>query len=107
MALNQVHGWLVCYDIRDPRRLSRFHRFMKRQAVPVQKSVFCYQGNAAQLGRLLHGIGEMIDRKADDVRVYQLPAQPHFEGLGGRSLPDGVTIRSRVNATLPHLVANR
>lgn len=107
MALNQARGWLICYDVRDPRRLSRFHRFLKRHAVPVQYSVFCYQGSAAQLGRLVREMESRIDRKADDVRVYQLPEQPHFEGLGKGCLPEGVTIRSPVNATLPHLVESR
>lgn len=107
MALNQARGWLICYDIRDNRRLSRLHRFLKSHAVPIQYSVFCYQGSAAQLGRLVREMESRIDRKADDVRVYQLPEQPHFEGLGTRSLPEGVLIQSALNASLPHLVGNR
>lgn len=107
MALNAPRGWLVCYDIGDPRRLSRFHRFLKQHAVPVQYSVFCFQGSAAQLGRLVRQIESRIDAAVDDVRVYQLPEHPQYEGFGRGSLPEGVTIRSADNAALPYLTRSR
>lgn len=107
MALNHPRGWLICYDIGDARRLSRFHRFIKKHAVPVQYSLFCYQGSAAELGRLVRQIECRIDPAVDDVRVYQLPERPQFDGFGRGSLPDGVTIRSPANAALPRLTGNR
>lgn len=30
---------LVCYDIRDPKRLLRVHRFLRSQGFPLQYSV--------------------------------------------------------------------
>lgn len=107
MALNAPRGWLICYDIGDPRRLSRFHRFLEKRAVPVQYSVFCFQGSAAQLGQLVREIASRIDPAVDDVRVYQLPERPHYDGFGRGSVPEGVTIRSAANAALAYLTGNR
>ena len=56
MALNTPRAWLITYDITDPRRLVRLHRFLVRQATPVQYSVFHFEGSAAQMGRLMADI---------------------------------------------------
>ena len=73
MALNTPRGWLITYDITNPRRLVRLHRFLVRQATPVQYSVFHFEGSAAQMGRLMADIETRIDAGTDDVRAYQLP----------------------------------
>ena len=36
MAVNAPRAWLITYDITDPKRLARLHRFLVRQATPVQ-----------------------------------------------------------------------
>lgn len=41
--------FLVAYDIASPRRLRRVARCLERQAIRTQKSVFLFQGTAAQL----------------------------------------------------------
>ena len=40
MADNQPGLYLIAYDIADPKRLSRVHRALKREGLPVQYSVF-------------------------------------------------------------------
>ena len=52
MAINAPRGWLITYDITDPKRLVRLHRFLVRRATPVQYSVFHFEGSAALMGRL-------------------------------------------------------
>lgn len=32
--------YLVCYDVRDPRRLQRVHRHLLAVGIPLQYSVF-------------------------------------------------------------------
>jgi len=98
MALNATRSWLICYDIADPRRLARLHRFLKGLAVPVQYSVFLYEGSAAQLGRLVPDIESRIDAGADDVRIYQMPDAPQCDTLGRGSLPSGTAILSERGA---------
>ena len=53
MALNTPRGWLITYDITNPKRLVRLHRFLVKQATPVQYSVFHFEGSAAQMLALL------------------------------------------------------
>jgi CRISPR-associated protein Cas2 len=36
MALNQPLRYLIAYDIRNPKRLVRVHRYLRRQGMPVQ-----------------------------------------------------------------------
>ena len=36
MADNQAGLYLIAYDIADPKRLSRVHRALKREGLPVQ-----------------------------------------------------------------------
>lgn len=100
MALNTPRAWLITYDITNPKRLSRLHRFLRKHAVPVQYSVFHYEGNPAQMGRLITQIANRIDPKTDDVRAYQLPEQLSIDTLGRGSIP---TLTSLLSDTSPSL----
>jgi hypothetical protein len=51
MSLHEPTGWIVCYDIRQPKRLIRVHRHLKKWGVPLQYSVFLVQASAARLHR--------------------------------------------------------
>lgn len=94
----------MTYDIADKRRLSRLHRFIKKHAVPVQYSVFLFEGSGAQVGRLMDKIEGYIDPKYDDVRAYQLPAEPQLVTLGRGSLPESLTLASARNPFLDPLI---
>lgn len=82
MAINVSREWLIAYDIRDPRRLVRLHRFLKKVAVPVQYSVFAAHDTPAHIGRLAGQIEGYIHAKQDDVRIYPLPQKPELFLLG-------------------------
>lgn len=96
--------WLICYDIRDPRRLQRLHRFMGHNAAPVQYSVFIGRYSAADLRWLCIGIERIIDRRVDDVRCYPLPAEPCLTQIGKSRSPDGWSLLAEldfVHTSLP------
>lgn len=82
--------FIVCYDICDPKRLGRLHRFLKRCAVPLQYSVFLFTGDDRQLERLLEKAAAYIDPKADDLRAYPLPMRGFKARLGQPALPLGI-----------------
>ncbi|SFM54088.1 CRISPR-associated protein, Cas2 family [Ectothiorhodospira mobilis] len=94
MSVTAQKEWIICYDIRDPKRLTRVHRFLKGHGQPVQYSVFYYEGHTGQLGRLLQDLEELIDPRRDDVRAYPIPRPMEVHTLGRGSLPDDVELHS-------------
>lgn len=92
MARNQARLYLVCYDIADPKRLVRVHRFLREEGMPVQYSVFTAPLTARSLQRLLGGLRQLIDPRTDDVRLYPLPARPDRLCLGRQYFPDDVML---------------
>ena len=95
MSHSLQRNWLIAYDIADPRRLGRVHRLLKRYAIPVQYSIFVFQGNQFMLQRIMKGIAGLIAPEADDVRAYHLPERCEVTMLGKQSLPEGVVLGSR------------
>lgn len=104
MVINARRHWLIAYDIANPKRLSRLHRFLIKQATPVQYSVFCFEGSAAAMGQLMAAIERRIDRKADDVRGYLLPEPLQLVTLGRGAMPDGVLLTSELSPALRTLL---
>ncbi len=86
-------SYLVCYDIANPRRLSRVYRFVKRQGIHLQYSVFHCRLTWPELKELEAGLREIIDEKRDDVRIYPLPGEPNVTVMGqGDRVPGGVEV---------------
>jgi CRISPR-associated protein Cas2 len=90
--MNRPAAWLVTYDIRDPRRLGRLHRFLSRRATPVQYSVFALRATPGAVGQLAGEIEELIDPKVDDVRIYRVPEPAEITTLGHAILPEGAIL---------------
>lgn len=99
MALNEPRNWLIAYDIADPRRLRRVHRFLCSQAVPVQYSVFATRATPMKTGLIRAGLAEIIDAGEDDVRIYPVPEPANLAVFGKKALPEGLSVidgRSRL-----------
>lgn len=94
MALHLSRGWLIAYDIADPRRLGRLHAFVKKHALPVQYSLYYCEASPARMDALMRRIEKYIDPRHDDVRAYQVPANPRIFSLGRGALPDGAALLS-------------
>lgn len=82
--------FVICYDIANPKRLGRLHRYLKKIAVPLQYSVFLFVGDDRQLDRCLKHATSLIDEKEDDLRGYPLPARGFKARLGKPALPEGI-----------------
>ena len=95
MPVNAPRRYLICYDIADPRRLGRVHRFLSSNAVPLQYSVFTGWYRRHELDEILAGLAEIIDSGEDDVRVYPLPASPRAVGIGRSFFPPGIMLVER------------
>lgn len=90
MALNEPAIWLIAYDIRCPRRLKRVHRYLSGEAAWIQYSVFVTRTTPQRLGVVRAALDDLIDSKADDVRIYRVPECPAIETLGAQGMPEGV-----------------
>jgi len=92
MSPHEATGWVVCYDIRERRRLLRVHRYMKKRGVPLQYSVVLVQASPAQLHRLMLELEDLIDASADDVRAYRFAPGAEYHCLGPSPLPEDVLL---------------
>lgn len=92
MSLHAPARWIVTYDIADPRRGVRVHRYMKSQGVPLQYSVFIVEASAAQMRQMMLALEELIEPTRDDVRAYRWADHAESHQLGASMLPEGVLI---------------
>lgn len=81
---------IITYDIRNPRRLVKVFRELRKQTLAMHESVFLFQGNKAELNKLEVKLKTLIKPNKDDVYLYRLPKNPHFYYLGVNWLPVGV-----------------
>lgn len=102
MSNSEKRNWLLTYDIRDPRRLGRVHRFLKHHALPVQYSVFVTRCTQRRLDAILQGIADRIDATCDDVRAYYLPDRCQVWSVGAQHLPDGIFLPAEGLGRLLH-----
>ena len=92
MADSQTGLYLIAYDIANPKRLSRVHRALKKQGLPVQYSVFTVVMKRKALSRLLTSINELIHPVRDDIRCYRLPERTEIKTLGRQFFPEDVML---------------
>ncbi len=64
--------YLVAYDIADPKRLARVHRYLLGWKVGGQKSFYECWLTRAELGTVMRELGELIDADNDRVHIFQL-----------------------------------
>lgn len=84
--------YLVCYDIREEKRLRRVHRTMLGWGEHVQYSVFVCDLTVRELIGMRVALAETIDHRDDSVMVVRLGATSDsaFEFLGTPlRLPEG------------------
>ncbi len=85
---NKAQAHLICYDIGEPKRLLKIHRFLKKQAIPVQYSVFYAKLTKAQRSTLINALGTRINEVEDDIRIYPLPKNIEYTQLGKTIWPN-------------------
>lgn len=89
---SHTQRWLLAYDIRDPKRLQRVSRYINREGLRLQFSVYVLKGNREQIERVMDQLRLLIDERADDVRIYPLTEHTRIWGLGTQFADDGNTL---------------
>lgn len=65
--------FLICYDITDKKRLSKIAKLVERRALRIQRSVYFYeQVTKAELMVLVDKVLTILDKEADDLRIYTI-----------------------------------
>lgn len=63
---------LVTYDITDPKRLNRTHKFLKEFGLNTQKSVFECDIDGEGIKRIRTYCKDNLDIATDSVRIYKI-----------------------------------
>lgn len=79
---SHAQRWLLAHDIADPKRLQKVWRYLRQEGVRLQYSVYLISGNRQQMEKVLNRLRELINEKADDVRVYAITENTRIWGLG-------------------------
>ncbi len=81
---------LLAYDVRDEKRLRKLHYYLRKRALPLQKSVFLLHCNASTLAEILREVRERVVLREDDVRLYPINNPNSLWGAGQQTqaLPD-------------------
>jgi len=91
--------FLVCYDVRDAKRLRRVHKLMKAYGEPWQYSVFYCALKAIDRVRLETALRETMNLKEDQVLIVDLGGNEDaardsstFLGVGVPEQESGVVV---------------
>ena len=80
--------WLICYDIRQPARLVKIHRFLRQEALALQKSVFYARLTRQELDGIVAQLQQLMDETVDDIRIFPLQAGQSIHWHGRSLLPE-------------------
>jgi CRISPR-associated protein Cas2 len=84
--------WILAHDIRDPRRLQRVWRFLHKEGVRLQYSVYLIRGTRTDIEKVIQKLKTIIDERVDDVRLYPLTETTRIWGLGVQFNDGGITV---------------
>lgn len=78
--------YLVCYDIRDSKRLRKVHQLIKAYAIGGQKSFYECWLTSKDLLNLKQDLIQLMDLTVDRLHIFQLDTQTKaiFMGLANR-----------------------
>ncbi len=86
---SHAQRWLLAHDIRDKKRLQKVWRFLRQEGVRLQYSVYLLAGTRQHVEIIIEHLRELIDERADDVRIYPLTENTRIWGLGRQFNDDG------------------
>ena len=65
--------YLICYDIADPKRLAKIAKYLEKEAIRIQYSIFLAKGATKErIYAIAQNLVEMIEPEEDDVRIYEI-----------------------------------
>ena len=89
---SHAQRWLLAHDIRDKGRLQRVWRFLSKEGVRLQYSVYLLAGSRHQVEQIINDVRDLIDERTDDVRIYPVSENTRLWGLGTQFNDGGNTL---------------
>jgi len=100
---SHAQRWLVAYDIKDAKRLAKIGRYINKEAVRLQYSIYLVAGTRRKMDEIMEQLEKLMNPKEDDVRIYPLGESTRFWGLGTQFMLDGNTLSDAlVNQFMQH-----
>lgn len=87
--------WLIGYDIKCPKRLGRVYRYLSKNGVALQYSLFSLNASQERIEEILGEIRQRIDSDQDDIRAYHLTAHTKLWALGTHCIDQGVSVTDK------------
>lgn len=81
--------WILAHDITDPARLGKVWRFLRKEGVRLQYSVYVLSGDRDKIQKIIDGLQNIIHPQRDDVRIYPITENTRIWGLGTQFSDDG------------------
>lgn len=88
MSQPTFRQYIICYDIKNERRLQKIGKFMNQEAIRLQYSTFLFIGTQPEHNQLIDQLNERIKTSEDDVRSYQIGDIQQGYFLGNQILPE-------------------
>lgn len=64
--------YILSYDIRQDKRLKKFHYRLKKRGLALQRSVFLIEADATELEQIIQWVEQYTHTQQDDVRLYPI-----------------------------------
>jgi len=93
---SHAQRWIVAYDIRDPKRLQRVWRYLHKEGMRLQYSIYLLRGNSQEVQKVVLKLKELIDQRMDDVRIYPLTDTTRIWGMGTQFSNDGLELHDEI-----------
>jgi len=75
-------NYLICYDIKEKKRLARVARYVEKEAFRIQKSIYLLPNATTEALQLIaKEIQKRIDTQEDDVRIYTIKHSGYTSGI--------------------------
>ena len=86
---SHAQRWLIAYDIKNPKRLAKVGRYINKEAVRLQYSIYMLAGTRRKMDEVSAELEKLINPKEDDVRIYPMGENTRLWGLGTQFMLDG------------------